>query len=501
MSGQNTAESVLPSSSSVASTPTSGTSGSSGAAAGALKSGLRGQDFAAGEGALSPVQRKAPEGGGKTPPKTPATKGGATKPGAQNTAGAPANNIPKPEVATLDKKKALKLAQDLGKATSIVQANAMVGSFLGALAPTPGTTVDASLKVAVMVKGIYLSIGYNVALEHTDHGMEMKGKMAVGIGIGIGGGAGLMGGSAFATIQGAMGFTAKGDSTGECLDLVMLGLDQWLRVQEPSWAEMALSPAMAILRTTGGGAWVADALFGAGFDDKVLAAMDPKSKGEEADTLTFTESLGIDAGASGKMGLGGDMDLEAGVNANVRHEQQSTIAKNDKGKLDPAVEKSGLAGEMGMKVGVGGFSGKGSSSFFMPYKDVKSSKLDLSLEVGFPGAGAVGDYAKQLWSVYQSAIMQAAGKLTNGTFQAEFKNAAINGVRGAALSALEAAGFVTSALKFTFAMEGKERKFSIEVTRSAEFGVKAGAGIAGATVDLEATTGTKILEFTWAAGK
>jgi len=451
-------------------------------------------DFAAGEAALAPVQRKETvgkaSGAGKAPATSTAGKGGDTK-------GTKTPDIQKPEVAALDKNQTIKLSKDLGKAKSIQQANNTIGNFLAHLAPSPGTSMKGDIKIEVFIEGVYVSLGYDVSLEHTKYGMELKGKLSTAVGVGVGAGAGLVGGKAFAAVQGTMGFKSKGDSVGECLDLVMLGLDQWLRNQELTWQDIALNPAMMTLRATGGAEWLANAIFGAGFSAQVIKGMDPKSTGKEADEISFTETLGLDAGVSASAGVG-NAKVKGGASGNLRHEEETTLSKDDAGKLKTK-NKSGMAGNFAMNAGVGPVSGKGAGAFFLPNYSAKDAKLDLSLEAGFPQAGTVGHIAKDLWGTYQSAITGGASKVGNKPFEAEFKEAAIYGSKTKALAVLEACGFLTSAIKFSFSMQGKERTFAIEVTRSKAIDTIAGAGVAGVAVSGKVTSGTKILESKWTA--
>lgn len=437
---------------------------------GALKRDLRSKDFAAGEAALKPKSNGA---------------------GADDAA-AKSNGAAKPSVATVDKKQAKKVAADLGKAQSIQAANFIMGSFLEALVPSPGTSLEVDLEMKVFVDGVMVGMDLGGRIERTKYGVEMSGDMGVALGVGAVAGAGITESKVWAALEGTMGFKAKADSAPECLDLMMLSLDRWMRNKEVTFVDALTSPFMSAMKATGNGAWLADAIFGGGFAARVTKNMDAKSKGAEADTIESTYDLGIDAGAEGKAGIG-KAAVSGGATGNVRRETTSTLSKNDKGQLKTSTEK-GVAGDFGLSLGAAGFKGVGAGSFFRP--DDGAMRLDLSLDIGVPkGFGSTADIAKAIIRVWETAAGQAASKVGGDSGKAARK-AMTDGPRASALAVLEGLGFVVPAVRIAFGMEGKKRTFAIEVTRKAEFDEAIGAG-AGGSIGGSIEAGTKLLDKEW----
>lgn len=440
-----------------AKTPSKQGPGQSSGAQSAMKRDLKSKDFAAGEEALKPKDDKLPQ------------------------------------VATLTAQQQKKIAADLGKAHSIQAANAVLGSFLQALAPSPGTSVEVDLDLKIFVDGIMVGLDLGGRVEHTKHGVELSGNLGLAIGVGAVAGAGITENAVWAAVKGTMGFKAKGDSGGECLDLIMLGVDRWLRNREVTFLDAVTSPGLSAMKATGNGAWIADAIFGGGFSAKVMKAMDPKSRGDEADTLESSFDLGLDFGAEGKAGVG-KLAASAGASGNMRRETVSTLAKNDKGQLK-STSSGGIAGDFGLNFGIGPFAVEGSGSFFKPDSGAVEAEFSVALDLP-KGAGAVADFAKKAFEAWELASGKAAAKV-GGKAGVVLKKAATDGPRSSALAALEGLGLVSPSVRVTFGMEGKERTFAIEVTRSASFDEKVGAG-AGGTVAASVEMGTKILDKSWA---
>ncbi len=496
-------------------TPTTraATTPSSSAASSALKRDLKGKDFEAGERALKPTEPNQKKGGPETARAAQVSGGKSTgdgksattkptsggKPTSGSSATAPKNNakdpINKPQVETLDAAERVKFVKDLGKVASMQALSSVLGHLIGGLAPVAGTSCDASLKVAVFVEGFYIDLNLDVGAVRDDKGMELTGSMGIGLGVGLGLGAGLASGKAWAGIQGSLGFTSKADNTVECFELILLGLNQWMRNEKVTILDHIECPMMAILKSSGGGAYLADKIFGGGFEAHVLKSMDPKSKGDEADTLEFHESLGFDGGVDFEGGVGA-MSAEGATNLNLRYEQTSTLAKNSKGQLAKS-NRSGFAGDFGVQLALGKFSGAGSGSFFYPKGDPKNMEAEFALEIGVPGnVGALATQAKHLWDVWSGAVDMASGKLGDAEAMKVFTQAAKAGPRGDALAALAACGFVSSAVKLVFGIHGKERTFAIEVVHGADFAKTVGAGAAVA-VEGDFTMGTRLFEKNW----
>jgi hypothetical protein len=156
----------------------------------------------------------------------------------------------------------------------------------GAAALTPAE------KVQVFVRPAYVEQDYKISAKRTDQGFELSGGQAVAVGLVVSSGSL----KAWAGIKGNLGFGVKADSAAECVDLLLLPLYTWMSSQTPTLYDVLFSPQFAALKALGGVKWLADSIFGDNFDERVLAMMDPDSKGDGADTFTFEGGIGLDAG-------------------------------------------------------------------------------------------------------------------------------------------------------------------------------------------------------------
>lgn len=446
-------------------TPSKQGSGQSSGAQSAMKRDLKSKDFAAGEEALKPKDG-APKEGGKA----------------------------KPTVTSLDSKKAKKVAADLGKVQTISAANQAMGNFLGELVPNEGHSVEVDLDLKVFVQGIMIGMDLGCRVERTKHGVELSGNMGLIIGVGGAFGGGPGDGKAWAGLKGTMGFKSKADSGPECLDLIMFGVDRWLRNQQVTLVDAITSPVFSGMKALGKGEWMADAIFGDGFGEKVLKAMAPKSKGDEADTLESTYDIGIAGGLDGEVGaaaFGASFD----VGASKRYESTTTLSKNDKGKLK-RTEKGQTATDLSLSLSVGKLKLAGEGTFTQG--DDGKLGCELSADVVIPtGMGTVTDIYQAIYGVYEKGMKQAGNKV-GGASGAVLTKASTDGTREAALGVLEACGFIVPSLRFAFSMDGKGRTFAIEVVRTAEVDENIGAG-SGGGIDAKLEMGTKLLDKSWNA--
>lgn len=459
--------------------------------AGAVKGALRGQSFASQEAMLAPVQRKTPA------TDTTATDTTAKGKGKAPAGGGPAADVAKtarPKVAKVGKQQKLKLVQDLGTAKSIQMANAIVGHFLAMLVTEEGTSVDAELKVVVQIDGIAMKLGYGVGLEHTEHGYEMRGKLLVGIGVGFD----VSVVDVMATIDGAMGFKSKGDSVGECFDLVMLALDTWLRDRTLKISATAPGVAVDAFKMLGGGVWVADRVFGRAFAGEVMKKMDAMKtaagkENEGADTIETTQEIGLNVEAG--VGLANVAELGAEGGGGVRSKQ--TLGKDLKSGKLATEEETGLTGKMSLAGAALGFKGQTECEYFLG----DESEIELSSSLTVPqqvaqvaawGVNAFGTYVNQL----------SAGALTKqGTIGARIAalvKRATSAVQNSAIKALGLLGLGACELKFKLSLKLTESaltgSFVIEIINKAELDVGGGAGLAAVDVQGSIKTGTKILD-------
>ncbi len=282
-----------------------------GGAASAVRSGLRGADFASGDAMLTPrVQHKRA-------PSTPVQMAPLEVcDSADPLAGGP------------DAAQVGKATQDFGEVSSIDQALSVVGGFFDVLAPQPGISSEVELKLAVVMEFVYLDWSIKGSVERTDKGMTMELTNTVSVGVGMI----AEGTKAFCGIRGTTVNSINGDSGYECVRMYGLSLYEWLASQEVTLWDVLKSPQYAALRASGAGKAVADAMWGASFREDVLRDMDAAGT-DEADTISSSGTLAAAAGAAG--GAGG---AEAGVEATLGARTTTTLAKGADGKLASSSE-------------------------------------------------------------------------------------------------------------------------------------------------------------------
>lgn len=493
---------------------TGGTSSSGGSGAG-VRSFVRGMSYDDGAAALMPVQRKTSGAGGlggaggvggasKAGAKPGGTKpAGSSKPvGAvggtsqdRNTGskgeGKALDPIEKPRIASVSEEKMGSFTEDLGQVDSMSAAQQAIGAALELFAPRPGTSAEVALDVKIFAIGLYAGLKLKGGVKCTEAGFELSGSMAVSVGVGIAAGPT----KAWAGLEGMVGFNAKGDSGAECMDLVGLGIYTWMCNQEITLYDAIFSPVLTILKATGGMGWLADQVFGEGFDEAVLKQMDPNSAGDEADTLLFEQQLGLDAGAEAEAGTG-PAKVGAGVGFNIGGGTKTTYGKSDDGKLEETTQ-SGIAGSIGLDLAIGGLSLSGGCAFWKPSDG--PAEVELSVEIGLPG-GPLSLLATTIWDAWGGAIGGSIAGISDERLREQIELGALTTPRAGVMAALEACHFAHAGIEFVFTISGAEREFAVELVKKAEFDVTAGAGIAGASVDVSATTKSEIYHHHWTVG-
>lgn len=456
----------------------SGARGSSAGGAGALRGMARGLSFDDGAALLAPVQRKTTSGGG--PAK--ATTRGPTGPrgGAHGTDPA--------EVSEAD---VTSLSEDLGPVDSMPAALAAIGAALELFAPRPGTSASVDLRVQVFAVGLYAGLKLHGGVKRTQQGFELDGSMGLSIGLGLAAGPTTM----WAGLEGTVGFAAKGDSGAECLDLVGLGIHSWLCDQEVTVYQAVTCPLMSMLKVSGGMKWLADQMFGSGFDDKVLRGMDSGAAGDEADTLGFEQSLGVDAGIEAGEQVGGAGTTVA-IGGGIAGAERTTYEKGADGKLAETTE-SGVKGSFNVALEVGGLKVAGGASFWKPSGG--EAEGELMLEFGLPG-GAISSLATTIWDAWGDVIVGGIQGIDSEELRASIEAAAVTQPRATVMAALEACHLAHSAIEIVFAMHGPERSIAIELVKHSELDVKGGAVLGGGSVQAEFATKSDILHHHWTAG-
>jgi|GEM_PF-5949247 len=476
-------------SASATSTPSPTTSASS---TGAVKGALRGQSFEAQEAMLTPVQRKTPDATPKTGPK-PQSPPMTAKAGAD-----PAKTTNAPKVAQVTAQQKLKLKQDLGKAKSIQEANLRIGNFLGGLVTQVDTSVDADLSVEVEVAGVILKAAYGIGLEHTKQGYELRGNALIGVGVGFK----ISIADAAATIEGAVNFKSKGDSVGECFDLVLLAIDRWLRERQLKYSSTAPGVLINALKFMGVGETVADALFGESYAAEVMKKMDPMKLGngkdnEGADSIEFTEDLGLNVSAS--VGVGGLAKIDG--DAGVGYREKTTLGKDAKTGEATTEEEKGLAGHMSLSGGALGVKGKTEAEYFITaWKELEGeASLVTSLTVPQVIAQAAA-WSLTAFKAYADATFVKLNKIGGRMAQiGAVIERAIAAVQGDAIATLGAfTGLGSCELKFTLKLtltkDALNGNLTIELINKIGADVDVGAGVAGVGLGGHIKTGTKLVD-------
>lgn len=459
-------------------------------ASGAVKGALRGQSFASQEAMLTPVQRKTP---GATP-KTEQKSHSAPMTAKQGAEPEPTNT---PKVAQVTAAQKRKLKQDLGKARSIQEANLRVGNFLSGLVTQPKTSVDADLSVEVEVSGVIMKVAYGIGLEHTDTGYELRGNALIGVGVGFK----VSIADAAATIEGAMNFKSKGDTVGECFDLVLLAIDRWLRDRKLTYSASAPGVLISALKYIGVGEYVADALFGASFATEVMKKMDPTKlpngkDNEEADTIEFTEELGLNVGAS--VGVAGLANIDG--DAGMGYREKTTLGKEASGQLKTE-EENGLAGHMSLSGGALGVKGKTEAEYFLTGFKELEGEASLTTSLTVPQVVAqLATWSITAFKAYADAtfikLKKMGGRLAQIGGVIERAIAAVQGDAVAKLGTFTALGAcelkVTLSVKLT--KDALTGNLSIELVNSIGGEFDVGAAVAGVGVGGHIKTGTKLVD-------
>lgn len=470
-------------------TPSPTTSASS---TGAVKGALRGQSFEAQEAMLTPVQRKTPGATAKSGPK-PQSPPMTAKAGAEPDAATKA-----PKVAQVTAQQKLKLKQDLGKATSIQEANLRIGNFLSGLVTQVGTSVDADLSISVEVSGVIFKAAYGIGLEHTEEGYELRGNALIGVGVGFK----VSIADAAATIEGAVNFKSKGDSVGECFDLVLLAIDRWLRERQLKYSSTAPGVLINALKFVGVGATVADALFGESYATEIMKKMDPMklANGKEnkgADSIEFTEDLGLNVEAS--VGVGGLASIDG--DAGVGYREKTTLGKDAQtGKLKTEEEK-GLAGHMSLSGGVLGVKGKTEAEHFITSWEPLEGEASLATSLTIPQVIAqAATWSLTTFKAYADAtfvkLKAKGGRMAQIGAVIERAIAAVRDDAVAKLGAFTGLGAceLKFTLKLTLTKDALKGNLAIELINKLGGEFDVGAGVAGVGLGGHIKTGTKLVD-------
>jgi hypothetical protein len=482
-----------------------GPAGTSTAGGAPDRTSLRGMNYADGAAALSPVQLKPGVGVGAR--SAGSSKAGShDKPGGASSGGAKTkkslggggssygegaeiggiekiDDIEKPELTDVNKSDMEAMTGNLGEVADMSTAFGAIAGALTLCAPRPGTSAHADFAITIYASGFYCSLELKGDVKHTEHGFELGGAMGLGIGVGVA--AAQV--TAWAGLEGTIGFDAKGDSANECLDLVGLGIYNWLTMQEITVWDLIYNPVMTILQANGGNTWLADMIFGEGFDEEVMAKMDPKGAGDEADTLSYYAELGLDAGIAAELGAG-NAKVGIGANLDVGYKSETTLSKGDDGKLDRETE-AGCDGSVGLDATFLGFKVSGACNFWIPKGGVP--EVELCVEIQTPG-GPLAGMAIALWDVWGEIIKTSEKSIPYDEVCENLQNAAVTLPRAGVMGYLTAMGFAHPGIEFVYSMSGPECSIGLELVNHVGFDVRLGAGVGGGSLETDVATKTEI---------
>lgn len=367
--------------------------GPSKAGSGVLKDDVRGMGYDAGQSWLSP-------GGGGATKTTPGkdTKGAKDSPNPSAKTGDP-RVAGSDKNAGNDKKKMSNVMQDLGQVESMGEVNGALGTAIEGLAPGIGNAFEATFDIKVKGMLWYGKFKFKMGVKQTDAGFELSGSVGLAIGVELDAWVA----SASAEAYGNLGFTAKGDTGGECVNLISLGIYNWLSPQPINVANDPEGAAAQKISRLGGWAWFADEIFGDHFDEKVMATMEDETKGDEADVLEMSSELGI--GGNVTLLPGDDEEVSAGLRGGYR--TVGTLGKNKDGRLE---RKDQAAWVINLPAS---FTVKGHAvevDLSAKYVLGKGWDIEVAVDAAFNGEDMAA-FGASVWALYGNVVTTALGQL------------------------------------------------------------------------------------------
>ncbi|MFO0747167.1 MAG: hypothetical protein U1F43_16110 [Myxococcota bacterium] len=300
---------------------------------------------------------------------------------------------------------------DGGSHGLMVPLEAAIGEALGLLAPTPGKSVAAHASGAVSVEGLYLGMGFDLEAEHEEDGFAIEGTAKMEIGLGSVGD--------HAAIVETVKVKGHGDDAVEAMHMVGLAVEHFLREQQFDWAHPSFGEAwragkkflvnavafdaagpaggMAAGALLLAGAKIADALWGKGYEDAIVAQMDEDDYGEHQ----------IGVGVGGKMGAD---DVDVGANLDYAHH---TRVSNVGGKIGSETSDT-LSGSFAIGVEGGGFALEVSGHMDVP---TSGDAADVGLEIAVSRKSSELGVGEVVASLAKNAVLglgQRAEKRAGG---------------------------------------------------------------------------------------